>query len=482
MALTWKVYFDWTTEGEFDTSRNDALNMTSYSVSRGRHQFIKENGEGLERVPAGYCQIKLDNSTGVYDPYNTSSVLYPKVEPGRYMTIKVEEGTYSWYRFTGCVESIETVGGASNPEVLITAYDGLKYLQNNVATTEMQSFHFSDTREDNLSAVLTGADFPSVYGTSSLSSVVPGKIHYFWSGDKDAYSTIAEIADTEAALYGCKNNGQFFYRSRTDTTSAITITQSDVLKDIDLPMPYNLKRNVAKVKYYPMDDSSIGTTVRVWKLLSVPYVGTSAEVTYWSKYKSNYNDEECACYSIDEPVATTDYKGNSKADGTGTDRTVFLYVDATNYGNKMSYKITNLSSTAGIYVTLARLRGQAIYFTEQAENNYDRSGTSATRLLTIDTPWMQDQINSYTGYVWAGIYDTYIQLQAAHTLKYPRFQIEDHPSIQFAFDLFDPIDVDIAKYGINQTYLVGAIEEEWLSDNGQAVLTTVYTEPEDNLA
>ena len=56
--------------------------------------------------------------------------------------------------------------------------------------------------------------------------------------------------------------------------------------------------------------------------------------------------------------------------------------------------------------------------------------------------------------------------------------MESQPACQFSFDLFDKITVTIPKYSISGDYLVGGIEEEWLTDNGQAVLTTVYTEPD----
>jgi len=481
MALSWKVYFDWTTAGTFDTSRNDAVNMTDYRVTRGRHQFIKENGEGLERVPPGCCQIKLDNRNGEYDPYNTSSVLYPKVEPGRYMTIKVEEGTYSWYRFTGCVESIETVGGASNPEVLITAYDGLKYLQNTRISTQVYSFGYMGgagspdfSRGGAIAYVSTSAEWPSIYGATAINdSTLVIYTPNFWVNEKSAYEAIADIADTEVGLYGCKASGALFYRAREDTTAALTITQADVLKDVDLPMPYNLKRNAAKVYIYAKSTPE-SSAVKLWKYNEVPLVDTAAGLTIWGRYR--YDGRDVAGYGMIAPADTTDFKMNTKPDGTGTDRTAQWDVTTTYFGEVSKNVITADGANVDHYCTLLKNRGYPIDDNESTYVTYDYSGTSSSpRYLIINNPYIQLK-NA------ASVFDSYIQLQAAHTLKYPRFQIEGRPTIQFAFDLFDPIDIDIAKYGINQTYLVGAIEEEWVSPNGQAVLTTVYTEPEDNLA
>jgi hypothetical protein len=61
--------------------------------------------------------------------------------------------------------------------------------------------------------------------------------------------------------------------------------------------------------------------------------------------------------------------------------------------------------------------------------------------------------------------------------KFPVFQMESQPDYQFTADLLDRIIVTIGKYSINTSFRVGGIEHEWLTENGQAVRTTVYTEP-----
>ena len=57
MAISWKVNIDWTTAGTFD-SRNDATRMVDYRLYRGRKQFIKSDGNGLQSVEPGMLQIK----------------------------------------------------------------------------------------------------------------------------------------------------------------------------------------------------------------------------------------------------------------------------------------------------------------------------------------------------------------------------------------------------------------------------------------
>lgn len=680
MALTWTVNFDWTTAGTFDTSRNDAARMVDYRLSRGRRDFINASGNGLEAVEPGMLQIKLDNWDGVYDPYNTSSVLYPKVEPGRFVQVVAstnntksllhmdganngtvftdEIGTKTWtasgsavtsttqkkfgasslycpdsssyisitrdgtfdlysydwtfayqvrvssvasnavytlaqqfispsnvlyiianstvietkcvinavvmwniafewtpsadtwyhieicrhgdeilafldgvklnlyagytpinpsnnsvsfldapmriggaqngnmyldefifqigiaahisdftpptsayeevwrHRFTGRVDSVEKIGDVTNPQVLITAYDGLKELQNNTITTAIKAGnpHGLGTQ---ITYLTTSAEWPAIYGTSSIgtgNAIVP----YAWANEKSAFQTIKDLVDTEAGLFCAYADGRFMFRSREATTSVVTLDQSIMLKDILLTSPYKLNRNAAKVYVY---DKSLpeATAVKLWRMNDVPLVSTAAGLTVWGRYK--YSGDECLGYDMVAPADTTDFKMNTKADGTGTDRTAKWDVTTTYFGEVSKNVISRVDAVNNHYCTLLKNRGKPIVSNESTYKIYDKAGTAAQRTLVIDSPFIQSSWQ-------ADFYDSFMTQLVATTLRFPIFQLESQPASQFEFDLFDKITVTIPKYGINGDYLVGGIDEEWITDNGQAVLTTVYTEPD----
>jgi hypothetical protein len=684
MSLTWTVNFDWTTAGTFDTSRNDAARMVDYRLSRGRRDFINGSGNGLEAVEPGMLQIKLDNWDGVYDPYNTSSVLYPKVEPGRFVRVKVVDdssvdsdnvkallhcngadgstnivdetgkawtttgslkvdrylfggaslqgtaytpdsddfylsnGDWSWefsvtqnagpgdytivdqtqdannyfkiyyhmdpvdiddwriyckqveagvtiwnfyaepvagytifygsrfhnyvigregntpyifyngkmltvtqlttisgksaanltgninvrsfsptdyidevrfvkgecayiadytppsyeyslrpsYRFTGRVDSIEKIGDVTNPQVLITAYDGLKELQNNTITTAIKAGnpHGLGTQ---ITYLTTSAEWPAVYGTSSIgtgNAIVP----YAWANEKSAFQTIKDLVDTEAGLFCAYVDGRFMFRSREATASVVTLDQSIMLKDILLTSPYKLNRNAAKVYVYDKATPE-ATAVKLWRMNDVPLVSTAAGLTVWGRYK--YSGDECLGYDMVAPADTTDFKMNTKADGTGTDRTAKWDVTTTYFGEVSKNVISRVDAVNNHYCTLLKNRGKPIVSNESTYKIYDKAGTAAQRTLTIDSPFIQSSWQ-------ADFYDSFMTQLVATTLRFPIFQLESQPASQFEFDLFDKITVTIPKYGISGDYLVGGIDEEWITDNGQAVLTTVYTEPD----
>jgi hypothetical protein len=59
----------------------------------------------------------------------------------------------------------------------------------------------------------------------------------------------------------------------------------------------------------------------------------------------------------------------------------------------------------------------------------------------------------------------------------PMIQFEARDSVQLALDLFDRITFDAPALNINQNFAIGYIEHAWLSENGQAVRTTLALEP-----
>ena len=467
MAIYWEVYIYWDNDGGFT---REETRLCDYKLVRGRKQFIDSNGNGLQAVEPGLLQITLDNYDGRYDPYNTSSPLYPNVEPGKYIKVGMYKGSppiHRW-RFTGQIDSIEKIGDVTNPQVLITAYDGLKELQNNTITTAILSGSTAAKTGTQIAYMTTSAEWPAIYGTSSIDAG-NGIIPYCWANEKTAFHTIKDIADAEAGLFCAKADGSFYFRPRKETTSVYTLDQSVMRKDIVLTSPHKLNRNAAKVYVYDKSTPE-ATAVKLWRLNDVPLVSTAAGLTVWGRY--TYDGNECAGYGMIAPADTTDFKMNNKKDGSGSDRTALWDVTTTYFGEVSKNVISADGASNNHYCVLLKNRGQPIVSDESTYKVYDHSGTAAVRMLTVDNPFIQTSWQSE-------FYDSFIEQLVATTLRFPIFQMEaQEDEGQFSFDLFDKITLTIAKYGINGDYLVGGIEEEWLTDNGQAVLTTVYTEPD----
>ena len=459
-TLTWKINFDWTTAGTYDT-RNDAKYATGLRVMRGRTQYIAAAGNGFEPMTPGYCTITLDNSSGDYDPYNTSGALYPNVAPGKYVRVLVNTGGADIPVFAGRVESIEPTGGVSNPAVIITAYDGLKQLQDMQITTNLHTNIRTGEAVDEI--LSTAAQWPSVWSTrlESGADIIP----YWWENDISAMDAIDRISQAEFGGYAVLADGTFRFKARGLSSGEVaTFDQSVMLKDIQVPMPYNVVRNVIKVVVHP---KVAQTTAALWTLQDKPYVAGSGSLEVWGNY--TYEGRAVGAINTIQPVATTDYTMNTASDGTGTNLTANFSVTATYFAETVKNVIENTGTTGG-YVTLLKNRGQAIDTPDTSYVLVDTSGTNLKRTFIIDTPWMQSTTK-------AKQFADYLTSVLSGVNKFPVFQMESQPDYQFTPDLLDRVTVTISKYSINTSFRVGGIEHEWLTENGQAVRTTVYTEP-----
>lgn len=459
-VLTWRFLVYWEDFGGVEPI-DETYRVVNYKSVRGRTRFIAEGGNGLEPIRPGVLTITLDNFDGRYDPYNTSSPLYPLVAPGKVIDASVSTGGSHTYTFRGVIDSIEPVGGVDNPQVIITCYDKIKEFQESLSTTAIYQ------------NIQTGAAVLKVIYSVFTGPVISGgfddgadSINYWYTNGVPVNDAINDICKYESGHFCITKHGYYRFVGRNNApASVVTIDQSEMLKDVQIPMPYNAVRNCVKVYSYP---KTLQSTAALWTLGDKPYVGPSSSIEVWGDFK--YDGRSVAAINCAQPVATTDYLMNTAADGTGTNKTADFTVAATYFSETVKNVITNNGTAAGAYVTLLQNRGQAVDTPYTSYAMADTSGTDIKRMFVIDTPWMQDTNKAQQ-------YADYLLDILGEPQKYPVFQLENQFDKQFSFDLLDRITVTMAKFGISQDFRVGGIEEEWLSENGQAVRTTVYTEP-----
>lgn len=456
--LLWGLEIDWDGDGYFDGA-NEAQYMRNLFWRRGRMHYVRPDGNGFEQPEQGYASFELINTDGRYDPNNTASPLYPNVEPGKYVQIKVKNGASNDSNpiFSGKIETIEPID--SGNAVMITAYDGIKLLNEVSVTTELNANIGTGVA---VAECLSDAGWPSTWAQDidTGNETIP----YWWVKGEKAVKAIDEISMFENGRYAVLGDGTFKFTQRSSpTASVVTITQSDMLKDIRLSQPWEVVRNVVRVHAYTKIEQS---TAALWTLNDKPLVAAGDTLELWGRFA--YNNRPVAGANVISPEATTDYTMNTLADGAGTDLTASFTVTPSIFAETVKLTIKNNSASEG-YVTLLKIRGNAIDSPDGTYVENDNSGTAVKRLFTVDTPWMQTIYSAKSR-------ASYLQRILNQNRQFPIFQLESQPSKQFQFDLLDRITVQIDKYTINTDYIVGGIEGQWLSDTGQAVLTTVYVE------
>ena len=82
MALTWYLDVDWDNDGSYEA--NEAARMVDLNITRGRRNYLRPDGDGLERHAVGKAVATLSNHDGRYDAYLTTGALYGDLLPGRF--------------------------------------------------------------------------------------------------------------------------------------------------------------------------------------------------------------------------------------------------------------------------------------------------------------------------------------------------------------------------------------------------------------
>src|SRR6266542_4582746 len=88
-ALAWDVSADWDEDGLFDA--NEANRLTGVSVTRGRTRLLQDSGEGFQSIQTGQAIVTLQNEDGRFDGWNVDSPLYPNVNYGRDVRLRVKD-------------------------------------------------------------------------------------------------------------------------------------------------------------------------------------------------------------------------------------------------------------------------------------------------------------------------------------------------------------------------------------------------------
>lgn len=463
----WQFRVDWKGDLSYsppsNTFNNEAVRMIGFSSQRGRDYLLRPDGRGFEHYGVGEAVGIFDNADGRYDPWNTSSPLYPYVKPGKFVQIKVKNGTsgseYSVMR--GTIQDIQPLSRGKNETVRIVVHDGLQWLRDRSIEKGLQS---SQTIAQCIDHILAGADWPAEWGSSSVSSV--DSLDYWWAWKQNALDAIHQLEDAELGVFIHDKDGQPNFRGRNYTyEQSSTVAQDTLLSDMVLPQPWEVVRNRIEIYSYPKILDPVNTTL--WQLRDTPAIA-NGEV---------FNVDAIFSYSTWRPCGssiTFNHTVNTQADGLGTDMTASCPLTYnTDIGDGAEITITNNYGSAG-YITLLRAVGNAIYPPNQTvrkNNNAASAAAYGPRTLIIDSRWQEDSVvaQDLADFLLANLKDPNAT---------PIIRFEGRPTYQFYWDLYDRLVLTIAAKGITSVnYRVGKIEHEWLSQNGVSVRTTFKLEP-----
>lgn len=472
----WAVDVDWTGTGY--SGENEADTMTGFSSFRGRRSFLNPNGKGFAPIETGTSRITLDNSDGRYDAWNSSSPLYPNVQPGKNVRVRIrdlESGT-TYPAFTGVLVDIQPVGYGADARAILVCEDGWHFLRNtNVLATfatesaTVPGLWFTDgVREQYLlhqaiEAILGGAKWK--YDADIVASTY--LLNYFWAS-KGVLA--GELLDNIAqSFFGqfyidAEGTARFYDEIEKDNKSSVqTYSQSQMLKDIGNAQPWVNQRSSLRVRMHPRVEAAnqvVWTLGEPVQCLAGQTVRITASMTY-----------EGAPVPVITPKANplVDYHMNTAADGSGTNLTNEFTVERIAYGDLCDLIITNTGSSNG-WITDFDLVGVPVYESGVTDMSYPTVIEPGNRELIIESEYLQRFPPSRY------FADTYGP-QIAALRQFPIVAYDTRPE-SLVPDLFDVVTVSIAKLGVSSTeFFVGGIEIQTAHESCQSFLVRHYLEP-----
>lgn len=464
-TLLWGIEIDWNEDGNFT---NEADRAVGFYCNRGREFYLNPNGDGFEPIEGGLIYVQLANFDGRYDAFNASSPLYPDVAPGKDVKITVRHKTAGAKQsvFYGVVDDIQPVGYQEDAKVVIKAFDAWKFLRDRkTSVTVQQSIQTGDAIDD----VLDDVGWPTRWGRSI--GVSADTIPFWWVDGRNATLELHELNESEFGVLYIAANGEMTFRGRwTQDASVKSLTQSDLLTDISVPQPWETMRDIIRIDVSPYLQR---TAVEIWKLQETPapFLAVGESLTVWAKFI--YDNRTVAAINVITPVVTTDFTLNAEEDGSGVDLSSGGTVAITVFSETAKIVLTN-DSALGAYVTLLKLRGDAIDLPDKALVEDEVSG-GGERTFTLENK-NQQQVQLARNYA------RYLRDFLSVIQPFPVIQMEGRYDDQFDADLLARITLSIAALTISDDFRVGKIEHLWLTDNGQAVRTFWRTEPFVDLA
>jgi hypothetical protein len=478
MTLKWHVAIDWLGNGSY--GYNEASYTTSVQIDRGR---TDEWGEHK----AGECRLVLDNTSGRFDPWDTGGALYPYINmPRRGLRVTVGEADASegtpvglllaltkgnaYTIFSGYIDDIRPTGSIRDKKVLVRAFDGWKDLIGQEVSIALQE---SKTTDQAISAVLDEIGWDAGARTLDTGN---DTISYFWLGERSAAQAIRELAVSEHGEFMVTRQGQARFDNRTAVLTASPAGSLDqqYFTGISVNQPRDSVRNYVRCTSYP---AVLATSDDLWTLQDDDVLLKAGEsLDIWAIF-TDAADNRCPAKNVISPAATTDYTANTLANGSGADMTASLSVTPAVYSNWAKLTVSNTHASTALYITLLKIRGQAIsrQATTVISEDTDSRDIYGRRKLDLELPWQQRvQTANDLALSLKGFHkDPHKDLTLSMEQRFPQM---------VQYDLGDRISMTAALYDIDEDMRLGQITFATCGDGNemQGLKVAWHMEPCDN--
>lgn len=443
-TIIWIVQVDWDGDGTLE-GYNEGNYLKNCNLSMGRQEYLNADGSGFEHMRVGKATLVFENYDNRYDPRNTSSPLYPNIKPGKRIQIGIFDADYQLVQFTGLIDSIVPRGYKN--EVIITCVDYMQGLTDQELTYDAELFNTTVTGAINHQ--LTQAQYPG-------GRLLDDETQPVWVAavsKQKAGGVIHQMADAGLGIFWIDELGRARYQKRDHSETHLYIFQVSILKDIIRAQPWDGLYN------------DIAVTSRRFIKLQPAIIFTLPEAIYIA----NGNNETIEInYEPSTDIQIKSVTGNTQVDDNGAALT--MTASSISLGLTGGTIIVSNNSGSNGYLIDIAIRGRKYASTEQIFTASDATSqaTYGIRKFRLDSPFLQDRN-------FANAFATILKDFLKDDRESLIIQFRGRPTAQYYFPIMTTVEFYSETLGINgEVFQVLGLEHDWINENGQDVLTTLY--------
>ena len=367
VVATYKLQVDWNNDGDWgDTGEEiDMGRVRGITCSFGRDRASQLTGKSK----AGTLRATLDNRSGDYNQFNSSSPIYGNILPGRPVRLLGTSTTQSdqaiWQGYLVRITPQVFLGGDAT--AILEATGPLGQINLDQIDVAMATSQRTDqVVDDILDAAGWGAG-------SSYRTLDTGKttITRYWKSATYTVPALQEVESTEGGFIRESKSGQIVFDNRHHRLAGVGLTSQATYSDasgaarvysgltMDDPLPHIFNIFQTDVQTYTTASVAV-----LWTLsetgASSPPISPGVARTWIARYPTSASANNARGVNAwTTTAATTDMLGNTAADGSGTNVTASIGISVSKSSETMEITLTN-NTSATAYITKLQARGTAI--------------------------------------------------------------------------------------------------------------------------
>ncbi len=346
---------------------NDVIISNNVTAQYG----IRGSGANDRVASTGTLTFQLDNSVnnsggvvGYYSPNNVN--VRSGFNLGIGVRLSITFGGYTYYKWSGFLNSIEPLGGVKRQRV--TNCIALDWMDTAASAKLSQVALQINKRSDEVfTAVYNNLARPAPSVTTGTgASTFAFALDNVQDESTTVLSAFQTIAASEVGFIYVKGNttlgGELVFENRTarQVTSSSATINNDMLEMSTSRSIKDLMNDI-KVETFPRLVDAASTSVLYLLQNANTSITGGATLSIDASYTDpNQKASRVGGTAMVTPVAFVDYLMNTQADGSGSDLTASLSIVETFGANSAKLVLTNNSSQTG-FLTLLKLRGKGIY-------------------------------------------------------------------------------------------------------------------------